>query len=126
MKSIWDNKYHRSKLHRVTAGILAGICLLTSVGLSSKVTIYAQTDFGLEEYETMKDSYSTVIGYREYLEGIENVRPDDIYVIEASDYVRTEGMTVKEYEDYRAMASEAINAKRLSIDELKYLFKNVR
>lgn len=33
---------------------------------------------------------------------------------------------VKEYEDYRAMASEAINAKRLSIDELKYLFKNVR
>lgn len=100
MKSIWDNKYHRSKLHRVTAGILAGICLLTSVGLSSKVTIYAQTDFGLEEYETMKDSYSTVIGYREYLEGIENVRPDDIYVIEASDYVRTEGMTVKEYEDY--------------------------
>lgn len=98
MKTDW--RYGHGKFYRATARLFASVCLLVVSGFASGKNVYAQTDCTLEQYEEMKDNYSTAVGYREYMESVEQQKPNDVYVIEAADYVRSEGMTVTEYTDY--------------------------
>jgi ABC-type glycerol-3-phosphate transport system substrate-binding protein len=100
MKSIRNKKSICKEFQRLTAFIMAGVCMITTVFLFPPVVSYAQTERNLEDYVTILDSYNSVIGYRKYIEQTEQTRPEDVYVIDAADYVRTQDMEVTEYEDY--------------------------
>ena len=85
---------------KIAAGIVVGACSFALACCCQCGVAYAQTDYRLSEYEEVKDNYSDTIGYREYMQNVEQTRPDDVYVIEAKDYVRTDGMEVKEHTNY--------------------------
>ncbi len=105
---IGNKKGVGGKFHRGFAWLMAGICLFTSIGLAPKEKSYAKTEYDLVLYEEKKDDYSTVIGYREYMAQVNQTRPVDVYVIDAADYVRTEGMTVAEHENYEGKAGTSV------------------
>lgn len=100
MKSISDRKNICNIMQRMSKFIMAVFCIITTVFLFLPEKCYAQTELNLKDYEVISDSYNTVIGYREYMEQNDQTRPDDVYVIEAADYVRTQEMQVTEYRDY--------------------------
>ena len=55
------------------------------------------------DFQTVLDTYTDTVGYSEYLEALDEdckIRPSDNYVINATDYVRTDGMAAKTYVDY--------------------------
>ena len=103
---IGNKKGVRRKVHRCFAWLMAGICLVTSLAITPAKKIHAKTEGSLDLYEEKKGDYSTAIGYREYMANVKQNRPADVYVIEASDYVRTEGMIVTEYENYQGKAGK--------------------
>lgn len=114
---IGDKKRVRGKFRRGFACLMAGVCLCSSLGLAPEKKTYARTDDTLELYEEKKDDYSLVIGYREYMEESEQTRPDEVYVIDAADYVRVEGMTVQEYENYEGRPGSAVYTEESGLIE---------
>ncbi|MBE5966224.1 MAG: extracellular solute-binding protein [Lachnospiraceae bacterium] len=100
MRSIWNKKRIHGKFHRPTAIILAGICIATAGYLTPPVVGSAQTQQSPKDYETITDSYNFAVGYREYVQQTDPTRPDDVYVIHADTYVRTQDMEIGEYKDY--------------------------
>lgn len=103
-----NKKRARGGFKRKIAWLMACICLLTSFGPVPEKTASAKTDYSLDLYEEKKDDYGTAMKYREYLEKVGQTRPADVYVINAADYVRTEGMTVTEYENFEGKAGTAV------------------
>lgn len=118
-----NKKCVRRKFHRVFAGLMAGICMFTSLYIAPAQKSYAKTEHGLELYEEKKDDYSTVIGYREYMEQVKQIRPADVYVIDAADYVRTEGMTLKTYENYEGMEGTSVYTENSGLIEYEVFIK---
>lgn len=71
--------------------------------------IEAKTTTSLEDYKDDLDSYNDVIGYTEYIEQFDSSkRPEMEYVINAADYVRTEGMNPITYDDYEGMVGTSV------------------
>lgn len=97
-KSCIKKRIHKS-VRRWIAVSMAAMSVLTS-GIFQVQEYQAQTDYSLEDYEEQQDNYSKAGGYREYIQNVPTTRPTDKYIIEAADYVRTEGMEVDLYEDY--------------------------
>ena len=120
---IGNKKSVRGKFHRGFAWLMAGICLMTSV-IWPEEKVYAKTEYDLGQYEEKKDDYSTVIGYREYMEQVTQTRPADVYVIDAADYVRCDGMTVTEYENYEGMEGTSVYTENSGLIEYEVLIQN--
>ncbi len=112
-----NKKNIHKRLRRCFAGWMAGICLFTSFWSTPEKTANAKTEYGLDLYEEKKDDYSTVIGYREYIAQADQTRPEDIYVIDAGDYVRTDGMTVQEMEDYEGKSGISVYTENTGLIE---------
>ena len=119
-----NKKSVRRKFHRVFAGLMAGVCIVTSLYIAPAQKSYAETEYSLEQYEEKKDDYSTVIGYREYMEQVKQTRPADVYVIDAADYVRLDGMTVKTYENYEGMEGTSVYTENSGLIEYEVFIKN--
>lgn len=121
---IGNKKSVRGKFHKGFAWLMAGICLFTSLGITPEEKSYAKTEYSLELYEEKKDDYSTVIGYREYMAQVNQTRPADVYVIDAADYVRTEGMTVTEYENYEGKEGISVYTENSGLIEYEVFIEH--
>ncbi|HWT75032.1 MAG TPA: extracellular solute-binding protein [Mobilitalea sp.] len=117
MKSIWDRKNICNLLQRMTKIIMAVFCMVTALFLFLPEKCNAQTELNLEDYAAITDSYHSVIGYREYLDQNDQTRPEDVYVIEAADYVRTQGMQVTENQDYEGEAGTSVYTEKSGLIE---------
>lgn len=100
MKFIWVKINKCNSLKIMIKSIITVIFMVTTVLLFLPEKSYAQTELTLNDFKRKADSYLSIIGYRDYVEESDQTRPDDVYVIEAVDYVRTQEMQVTEYKDY--------------------------
>lgn len=114
MKYMWSKKNIGNRI--MITSIIAVLCMAAAVSPFCSKTVYAQTGQELD-YESVLDAYIDVIGYREYIEQCEQIRPDDIYVIEAVDYTRVQGMQVSEYEDYEGEAGISVYTDKSGLIE---------
>lgn len=97
------------RMKRLIAIILT-IALSISGVTTSEYKVSAETDTSFDEYKDMlSDSRTDGTRYREYLNQYDTSKqPDREYIIEAGDYVRTEGMDTEEYIDYEGMEGTSI------------------
>lgn len=97
--------------------VLLPLFLNDFIGGSSAVQ--AQNNITLDEYKEMLSDVSTEgIHYTEYLEGLDSTnRPDREYSIDAGNYVRTEGMEVKTYENYKEMEGSSLYTEESGLIE---------
>ena len=98
------------KLNAFVAIVILGIMIVISTSIGTGV-IYAKTDSNLEDYEEILDSYTVdldSLNYKDYTLKYNGVKPKDEYVIEASDYVRSEGMEIEVYNDYEGEVGTSI------------------
>lgn len=113
----------RKAIAMLFVGILAAsVCFEPLAG-----RVQAKTDVPLEEYDDITSSYSidpSIVRYEEYLRTCDNHRPEDRYVIEASDYVRVEGMETESYQDYEGMSGESIYTEEQGLIEYEVDIKN--
>jgi ABC-type glycerol-3-phosphate transport system substrate-binding protein len=101
-----------NKVKRIKQWIAIALIIALSCGgvTLSGYQVNAKTDTSLEEYKELLDEISTNgIDYEDYLTQYDTMkRPDMEYVIEAKDYVRTEGMEIQEYQDYEGMEGTSV------------------
>lgn len=93
------------------AAALLLIAVLSCVDLlHGGKTAVAQTDLSLESFKELLDLAGTEgMDYKNYISGFDtDKRPDKEYMIEASDYVRVEGMEADEYIDYEGMEGTSV------------------
>lgn len=90
-----------------------GVFLFAWLFFGGMIT-YAKTDTSLNEYQEMLDSYSVssnAVNYKEYKELYNGNRPLKEYVIEATDYVRVEGMELEVYSDYEGDSGKSLRTE---------------
>lgn len=104
-----------SKLIAVVMAVVLSMGGVTVCGYRS----IAKTDTSLEEYKKLLSETSTdEINYKDYIKQFDtSMKPDQEYVIEAGDYVRTEGMEVKEYIDYEGMEGTSVYTQEQGLIE---------
>lgn len=91
-------------------------CNYTTVG---EYTVSAKTDTSLDEYKELLSEINTNgIDYKDYLTQYDvTKKPDAEYVIDAKDYVRTDGMEVIEYPDYQGMEGTSVYTEEQGLIE---------
>lgn len=90
--------------------IIVSAMIVNSAWVNTRV-IYAKTDSTLEDYEDILDSYtvdSETLDYEDYILEYQGDKPKEEYIIEASDYVRAEGMDIEVYKDYEGELGTSI------------------
>jgi ABC-type glycerol-3-phosphate transport system substrate-binding protein len=123
MKLIWDKKAICNQLKKLTAIIMVFIFVVTSEILFLPVKSYAKTEQKLEDYETLMNSFHTIIGYREYTKKVDQTRPEEEYIIEAADYVRTQEMEVTECVNYEGEAGKSVYTEASGLIEYEVAIK---
>lgn len=113
-------KRGRKQRRQITALLLAAILLFAS----QPIPAAAKTAIPLEEFEETIGTYSIndeIVSYEEYLEANGTNRPEEVYVIEGSDYVRFEdetgSATPEIYTDYKGMEGKSIYTKESGLVE---------
>ncbi len=109
------------KLNAFVAIVILGIMIVISTSIGTGV-IYAKTDSNLEDYEEILDSYTVdldSLNYKDYTLKYNGAKPKDEYVIEASDYVRSEGMEIEVYNDYEGEVGTSIRTGESGLIEYK-------
>lgn len=101
---------YKVKRIRQLIAIVMIIALSFSGITVSEYKVSAKTYTSLEEYkELLSETGQEGIDYVDYIAQFDATKkPDKEYVIEAKDYVRTEGMEVQEYQDYEGMEGTSI------------------
>jgi len=122
MRKSCNKKRTHKAMRRWLAATMAAICVLTS-GSFSVQEYEAKTDISLEDYEEQKDNYSKAMGYREYLQKMPDKRPADKYVIDAADYVRTEGMEAVLHENYEGRQGTSVYTEKEGLIEYEVEIK---
>lgn len=81
--------------------------------------VSAKTDTSLDQYKELLDEISTYgIDYEEYLTQYGTAkRPDKEYIIDAADYVRTEGMEIQEYENFKGVEGTSVYTEESGLIE---------
>lgn len=100
-------KVKRIKQLIAIALIIALSC--SSVSLSG-YRVNAKTDTTLDQYKELLSETSTGgTDYKDYIKGFDTAkRPDKEYIIEAGDYVRTEGMDIREFDNYEGLEGTSV------------------
>lgn len=122
MRKSCNKKRTHKPMRRWLAASMAAICVLTS-GTFPVQEYQAKTDYSLEDYEEQKDNYNKAGGYREYLQKMPATRPTDKYMIEAADYVRTEGMEVVLHENYEGRQGTSVYTDKEGLIEYEVEIK---
>ncbi|HWT76668.1 MAG TPA: extracellular solute-binding protein [Mobilitalea sp.] len=93
---------------------LIAIALMIALSLSgvtaSEYKVSAKTNTSLDQYkELLSETSQNGIDYKDYIAQYDTTkRPNKEYDIEAKDYVRSDGMDVKEYQDYEGMEGTSV------------------
>ncbi len=97
------------RMRKLIAFLFVFIISLSGV-TPGEYKVEAKTDTSLEQYkELLSDASTDNIGYEEYMAGYDGAeRPSKEYIINAADYVRTEGMDVKTYDNYEGMEGTSV------------------
>lgn len=115
-----DKKLRGKCFKKVIAILFIGIMVLSVCIEPMTGMVQAKTDVTLDEYEDITSSYNvdpSILNYQEYLASNETNRPDDVYVIDASDYVRVEEMEATPYDNYEGMDGTSIYTEEQGLIE---------
>jgi ABC-type glycerol-3-phosphate transport system substrate-binding protein len=102
------------------------VTMLVNGALLGSDIAYAKTDTSLGDYEELLGSYTTnseAMNYKDYLQLHDNSKPNEEYVIEASDYVRVEDMKAEVYKDYEGMDGDSIRTDESGLIEYEVEIK---
>ena len=90
--------------------ILAATMILVGVTDNNVFAAKQKTvEKSLEEYKEVLNYTAEYKEYSEYISQYEKAdKPTDEYVIDAADYIASEGMDIDKYDDYEGMAGESI------------------
>lgn len=91
----------------------------------SEYPVSAKTDTSLEGYkELLNEITQSGIDFKDYLAQYDTSRkPTEEYVIEAKDYVRTDGMEIEEYIDYEGMEGTSVYTQEQGLIEYEVNIK---
>lgn len=109
----------RGVLQKIIAMFIVVTMIMNGAFLGTDLA-YAKTDTSLGDYEEVLGSYTTnkdARDYKDYIQLYSNNKPDEEYVIEASDYVRVEDMEVEVYKDYEGMEGISIRTDESGLIE---------
>lgn len=92
---------------------IALIFTVSGMDMTGMMTVQAQTskkvERTLEEYKEVLNYTAEYQGYEQYLENCPtNVRPSDVYEINATDYINSEGIDVKILQDYEDLSGKSL------------------
>ena len=100
----------RNSVRKSISMILAATMILVGVTDNNVFAAKQKTvEKSLEEYKEVLNYTAEYKEYSEYISQYEKAdKPTDEYVIDAADYIASEGMDIDKYDDYEGMAGESI------------------
>ena len=104
----------RNSVRKSISMILAATMILVGVTDNNVFAAKQKTvEKSLEEYKEVLNYTAEYKEYSEYISQYEKAdKPTDEYVIDAADYIASEGMDIDKYDDYEGMAGESIYTGR--------------
>lgn len=101
---------NKGKRMRQLIAILLVIALSCSSAVPTGKKAGAKTDTSLDQYkELLSETKTKGTDYEDYLARYDSSkRPDREYIIDAADYVRTDGMDIQEYQDYEGAEGTSV------------------
>lgn len=99
------------KIRETKKSFLAAVVLLLGIMVlgSNLPQLNAKTNISYDDFEEVLDYTKGIISYEDYLQQFDtSKRPDDEYIIEATDYVRTQNMAPEVYKDFEGMTGDSL------------------
>jgi len=88
------------------------VLMLVSGWCLGNFKLHAKTSVSMDEFEKIIDHYTESMSYKDYISQYSSTnKPQEKYVIDAKDYVRTEAMEVVLYENYEGMDGTSVKTE---------------